>query len=167
MKKIFFITVLFLFSLSMYAQVPKYQAMFIYNFAQNIEWPAAYKSGDFKIAVLGGSPVIAELENLSKTYKVGNQKMSVTKFKSTDKIQKCHILFVPKNKSGEIGTVLAKVKSYNTLLITEKDGFARAGATINFVIRGGQLKFELNLANAKKSGLEVSQYLQNLGIMIK
>lgn len=149
---------------SISAQIAKYQSMFIYNFAQNIEWPKAYQAGDFKIGVLGNSVVLPELENIAKTYKVGNQSIKVIKYKTADQIANCHILFVPKQKSAEIGKVLSKISKYNTLLITEKEGFANAGSAINFVIKSGQLKFELNNNNASKKGLSVSAYLKKLAI---
>ena len=149
------------------AQNEKLQTVFIYNFTKHIEWPPEYSSGDFVIGVLGNSPIIEEIEKLAKSRKIGNQKIVVNKYRTIDDIGQCNIIFIPKSKSGEIGSVLSKIKNNSTLVITEKDGMAVAGAAINFVIKDGKQKFELKKSNATKYGLKVSSDLERLGIVVK
>ncbi len=167
MKKISLLITLFIsISICSNAQVPKLQSIFIYNFTKYIEWPASYTSGNFIIGVIGQSPLINELNNLSKSKKVGNQPIVITKFNSVSEISKCNILFVPKNKSSELNDVINKLKSTSTLIITEKEGLAKQGAGINFVIVDNKQKFELNKTNISKYNLKVSTSLTNLAILV-
>ncbi len=149
------------------AQSEKLQTVFIYNFTKHIEWPPDYSSGDFIIGVLGNSPIIEEIEKLAESRKIGNQKIIIKKYRTTDDIRRCNIIFIPKNKSGEIGNVLLKTKNNSTLIITEKEGMAVAGAAINFVIKDNKQKFELKKSNATKYGLKVSSDLERLAIIVK
>ncbi len=168
MKKLSLIIVLFL-SVSIYsnAQIPKLQSIFIYNFTKYIEWPASYNTGNFVIGVLGQSPLIKELNNLSKLKKAGNQPIVITRFHNVEEISKCNILFVPTNKSSQINDITNKLKGKSTLIITEKKGMAKQGAGINFVIIDNKQRFELNKANILKCNLKVSPSLVNLAILVK
>ena len=168
MKKLAILITLFVsISICSNAQVPKLQSIFIYNFSKYIEWPASYTSGNFIIGVFGQSPLTKELNNLSKSKKVGNQPIVINKFNNVSEISKCNILFVPKNKSDEINNIINKLKGQNTLIITEKEGMAKKGAGINFIIADNKQKFELNEANILKSNLKVSTSLLNLAILVK
>lgn len=144
----------------------KIKVIFIYNFTKYIEWPVDYKTGDFVIGVLGETSVIDELIILAQTKTVGVQKCVVKKFKSAKEITKCHMLYVPQDMSESFTDVLSKTKGMPTLLITEKEGFAKKGAIINFVSVDNKQKFELNRANASKCGLKVSSNLSTLAIMV-
>ncbi len=149
-----------------FAQSEKLHTVFIYNFIKHIEWPETYRQGDFKIGVVGNSPIIGELEKLASTRKVGNQEISVVKFNNTADITNCHVIYLPNSESDEIGAVLEKVKNQSTLIVTDKKGLARAGAAINFMVEGSKQKFELNRSNATKYGLKVSSDLERLAIMV-
>jgi hypothetical protein len=111
--------------------------------------------------------LMPELDNLSKTKTIGSQKCVIKYFNQVKDIQKCHILFIPTDKSEDIGSILKKVKGMNTLLVTEKEGLARKGAGINFISVDNKQKFELNKANVDKYGLKVSSNLLSLGIVIE
>lgn len=149
------------------AQSEKLHTVFIYNFTKHIEWPAEYRDGNFVIGVLGNSPIINELKTLASARNVSGQPMEVKKFTDVDDITQCHILYIPQDQSDEIGAVLEKVKDYNTLIVTDKKGLARAGSAINFLVDGSKQKFELNKSNATKYGLKVSSDLERLAIIVK
>lgn len=150
------------------AQNEKIQVAFIYNFiSKYIEWPDANKSGDFLIGVLGGSnQIISELNNMATTKTVGNQKIVIKKFNSPAEISFCHVLYIDESKSNELSNVLNKIGSNPTLVITNKEGLAKTGAAINFVIVDNKQKFELNQNNATKRGLKVSADLTKLAIIV-
>jgi len=48
-KKIYLSNILLMLPLLMFGQLPKFQAAYIYNFSNYIEWPVNYKTGDFVI----------------------------------------------------------------------------------------------------------------------
>ena len=145
----------------------KMKAIFIMNFTKLIEWPKSYKEGNFVVGVVGESPLYKELTKMAKTKKVANQSLQVKKFNATNDIGKCHILYVSKNKSQEISSVVKKVKSNSTLIITEKFGLVEKGAGINFIVKDNRQKFELNKKNVEKYKLKINKKLEALAFSVK
>ena len=145
----------------------KVKAVFVYNFTKYIEWPTAYKQGNFVIGILGSSPIFNELNNMALTKKAGTQPFEIKTFNNTGSISKCHILYVSKDYATIMKDILAKIKGNNTLIVTEKPGLAKQGSAINFVAKDNKQKFELNKANAEKYDLKVSSNLESLGIKIE
>ena len=145
-------------------EIAKAQSMFVYNFSRLIEWPVANQTGVFVIGVVGNSAIYGELSSYTASKKVGAQSIEVVKYNDAENVDKCHILFVPFNKTSKMEEIVAKVGGNNTLIICEKKGALEAGAAINFVVIGNSLKFELNSANATGKGLKVSSSLQNMAV---
>jgi hypothetical protein len=147
--------------------IPKAQAMFIFNFCRLIEWPAPYRTGPFKIAVLGTTAVAEELDIYTHGKKVGTQEIQVIRFKSVEEIGSCHILFVPFARSKQLAEISAALQGVgkSVLIITEKKGALNEGSAINFIIQEDKLKFELKGENASKNGIKVSSKLQEMAIM--
>ena len=145
----------------------KIKAVFIYNFTKYIEWPNSYKEGEFTIGVIGESPLYSELTKMTQTKKVANQSLHVKKFSSVDEISRCHILYLSKDKSGEISSLLKSLKNNSTLIVTEETGLVDKGAGINFIIKDNRQKFELNKGNVEKYKLKVSSSLEALAFTVK
>ena len=137
------------------------------NFTKLVEWPQSYRQGNFVVGVVGDSPLYTELSKMAKTKKVANQTLEIKKFGATNDIGKCHILYVSKNKSEDISSVVKKVKSNSTLIVTEKQGLVDRGAGINFIVKNNRQKFELNKKNVEKYKLKVSSNLEALAFTVK
>jgi len=143
------------------------KAAFLYNFTKYIEWPEAYREGNFVIAVYGSSPsLLTELRNMTSTKSLGSQKFEIKSVSSLEAVGKSHILFIPQETSYTINEVTGKLKGKSTLLVTEKSGMAKLGAAINFVVIENKQKFELNKSNAEKYNLKVSSNLLSLAIPV-
>jgi hypothetical protein len=147
--------------------IPKAQAMFIFNFCRLIEWPASYRTGPFKIAVLGTTAVADELDMYTRGKKVGSQEIQIIRFKSVEEINSCHILFVPFARSKQLTEIASAVQGdgKSVLIISEKNGALNEGSAINFIIQEDKLKFEMKGENASKHGIKVSSKLQEMAMM--
>ena len=144
--------------------IPKAQSLFVYNFTRLIEWPSAYKTGDFIIGTLGTGDIVDELGSTMTGKKIGAQSVKVENYNNASEIGRCNILFITFSKSGLLEDALAKLGNESTLIITEKTGFAEKGAVINFVVVGNSLKFELSKAEATKRNLIISSALEKMAI---
>lgn len=166
-KLITFLTVFMLFATLVSAQNEKFKAIFMYNFTKNIEWPAAYRSGDFVIGVLGNSPITKELQIIAKTKKAGSQRIAVKTYASVNSISRSHIIYIPPGKSKYLPLVLQKTQNQSTLIITDSNGLALQGAGINYIRNGNKTLFEINKNNIASRGLKVSSTLLRLGVPVK
>ena len=140
--------------------------MFINNFAKNIEWPTNLQTGDFTFVVIDNGKIAEEMEAYFISKTINNRKTIVKKISASDPIPDCHILFVPISNKNNISQIVNKLGNKSTLLITEKEGWAKQGSVINFVIsEDGRMKFELNKDAAQKRSLKIPGSLVNLAIV--
>jgi len=140
----------------------KIKAAYIYNFTKYFEW-INNKEGNFTITILGeNSGLVSELSNMAKTKMVGSQKIEIKNHQLITEIEKSNILFITPDKSPLLADALVKFKGKGVLIITDKQGLAKIGATINFIIEENRQKFELNKAAAAKAGLNVGSSIEKL-----
>lgn len=141
------------------------KAVFIYNFTKYVTWETTPTGGEFTIGILGSSPIISPLNEIAKTKMVNNKRIIIRRFRNPADITFTNILFIPRNESYSIGSLLAKIPS-GTLTVSEEDGMAIDGTAINFVIDNNKLKFEANLNAIASSGLKVSAELLQHAIIV-
>lgn len=140
----------------------KIKASFIYNFTRYFEWPES-KETTFNITILGDNPgLAAKLTDMSSTKTVGAKKIVVHTINALAEATKPEILFILPDKSNALAEAVSKFKGKGTLIVTEKQGLAKVGAAINFVILENNIKFELNKTSAGKAGLKVSSKIEPL-----
>lgn len=164
-KPIFLILLLILIKANLaQAQEEKFKALFLYNYAKNIEWTST--SGDFVIGVLGSSPIIDELNIIAEKKKVGTQAIVIKKHNSLDGAEKCNIFYLPSNKTANLSSLLAKVKGKKVLIVSDSPGTIKDGSCINFILQNGKLTFEISKTNIEKQGLKVTANLLSLGIKV-
>lgn len=104
---------------------------------------------------------------MASTKKVGNQSFEIKTFANAGAITNCHMLIVAPDVATPLSEILSKIKKNSTLLITEKQGFAKQGAAINFVVQNNKPAFELNKTSAEKQDLKVSTNLLSLAIVVE
>lgn len=143
----------------------KIKATFVYGFTKYFDWPAG--EGNFVITIIGeNTGLISELTKIASTKKVGAQKIVVQSVQHVKDLEKSNIIFITPDKSGQLNDAVSKFKGKGTLIITEKQGLAKVGATINFVIDDNKQKFELNKSAASKAGLTIGTSLEKLAINV-
>ena len=167
MKKTSIILFLLLFATSFaFGQKEKFEAIYIYNFTKKIEWPKEASTGDFVIGIYGDTELITELQKVAASRKVGTRSIVIKTFTEASEIETCHILFVAEDKCGKLSEAKAKLAGAPTLFVTDKSGMAKKGAGINFFMKDGKLKFELNEKEVESKGLKVGDALKKLATII-
>jgi hypothetical protein len=143
----------------------KIKATFVYGFTKYFEWPGG--NGDFVITILGENPgLVAELNKIAATKKVGAQKIVIQNHQTIKEVEKANILFITPDKSHFLNDAVSKFKGKGTLIVTEKQGLAKVGSTINFVVEENRQKFELNKSAASKAGLTIGSSLEKLAVNV-
>jgi hypothetical protein len=156
---------------------PEIKAAFLYNFGLYTRWPKGAAGGNddkFVIGVLGKKATLPFLKVAAENKTVHNKKIVVRHFASPDDYQPCHILFVTAEADGEkegaaakrLEAVIKKTNGKPVLIVSESEGFAKKGATINLIIDNNRVRFEINPERAKAAGLQISSNLLKLGILI-
>lgn len=166
MKKILLIF-LFAFGISniVNAQTPRVQALYIYNLARYMQWPAESREGDFIIGVYTNDPILSELQKIARTKLYLDQQIVIKVFNSVESITNCHVLYIPTKATAQIKTIVKKIWRYKTLIIANSPNAIKYGAGINFVSgASGKLEFEVKSVNIVKRGIKVSVKIEELAI---
>ncbi|MBI4947740.1 MAG: YfiR family protein [Bacteroidetes bacterium] len=171
MKTYLLLTILFLLGAGemnrISAQDVDYKSytLFLYNFMKYIEWPD--KSGDFVIGVVGDSKVKTELMVLAEKKKVGGRNIVVKTISNIDDAMLCNMIYVPSEKTSTLRTLLEKIKGKPILVVGEREGLARKGAGISFVVDDDDaLKFDINKSVLDSHSLKIANLLMQLGILV-
>jgi len=143
---------------------PEYQlkAVFLFNFAQFVEWPAkAFPEPDtpLGICVLGEDPFGTYLDETVRGETVGNHPLAVRRLRTVDEITGCHILFVSQQEQAHLREILDSLKGHSVLTVSDAERFAMRGGMIRFVNAHNRIRLRINLEAARAADLTISSKL--------
>jgi len=143
---------------------PEYQlkAVFLYHFAQFIQWPPtafADAQAPLIIGVLGKDPFGAALDQTVSGETVDRHPVRVQRFDRVEEVEACHILFISRTSAAELDHILRTLRGRSILTVGDADGFARAGGMIGFVTEDNRIRFRINLRAARAAHLILSSNL--------
>lgn len=146
------------------APVSEFQlkSVFLFNFAQFVEWPSSALPRDnapFVIAVLGRDPFGTTLDDVVRGEAVNGHPLAVERYRSAAEIRACQILFIPAAELAHLEEILAAVKGRSVLTVTDADGPAPPGVVIGLVKRDNRIRLRIDLQAAKASNLTISSKL--------
>jgi hypothetical protein len=145
----------------------KFHSIFILNFIKYVEWPSSTLSNQFVIGVLDDNQaVFEELARASSSRKAAGMDIVVKKIDSADEASKCNLLYVSSTKSAKVEDMKGALSKNSVLLVTDQPGMCKKGSIINFIMKDGKWKFELNKSAAEKAGLRVANELVKVSINV-
>lgn len=166
------------------AQSREYQikAAFLYNFIKFVDWPEGKFPDSNEPIIIGiigkdlfgdafkpvkdkktkGRDVIIRYFESFKKLKKSTEK---DKSKSDQKIEtltKCHLLFICSSEQKNLKKIINTVKDHSVLTVADTLGFLEAEGIINFVMERKKVRFEINIAAAKRAKLKIRSNLLRL-----
>ncbi|HEY4799207.1 MAG TPA: YfiR family protein, partial [Bacteroidia bacterium] len=143
----------------------KAYTLFLYNFMKYIEWPDP--TGDFVIGVMGDSPIKNDLKTLSENKKAKGRKIVVKILATADDAAGCNMIYIPSEKSSFLKPIADKMKGKSVLIVAEREGLAKKGAAISFMVdEDDTLKFDINKSVIDSQSLKIANVLIQLGILV-
>lgn len=147
----------------------KVKAAFIVNFARFISWPEDLFSKDTDPLVICTVGIDAEGAAFAgiDSKKIKGRPIVLENLKSlNDKKQTCHLLYVKGVSDDDLQAYLQKNATSPVVSISESEGFAGLGGTIEFVKVEDRLSFKINNTKAKERRLRVNASLLNLAVEV-
>ena len=139
---------------------------YLKSFTKYLEWPATYKTGDFIVGVLDGKKYADALQLKLKDRMIGSQAYKVINFSDASAVGKCHLLYIPSDKSSNLKAAVSKLKKYSTLVVSDKPGLITQGSSINLIMNGPKQVFEINKQTLTKCSLKVSAQLEQMAVKV-
>lgn len=169
--KVFMLALLLLlaksFVLKTHAQTKNYtyQALFLYKFTEQVNWPVTAAYGKkFRIGIMGDKYVYRLMNNYLSRKKVGGVDTEVIHFTNILQVRACHVLFISESSNLNLKMTFARLRDVHCLVVSEKkDLFTKpklfpvlaAQSCINLKVVDNRLRFDLNKPNIKARGLEL------------
>jgi hypothetical protein len=165
---------LLLFGLALPAESPpvkEYQvkAVFLYNFAQFVQWPAEALPADSSplvVGILGDDPFNSYLDEVVRGESVNGHPLKVVRYNSLEDVRDCHVLFVSSSETSRLEPILRSLKSRRILTVGEHELFSRLGGMVSFVTKQGKIRFRINLDAVQAADLTVSSKLLRLAEIV-
>jgi hypothetical protein len=138
------------------------KAVFLFNFAQFVDWPAATfadSTAPVVIGVLGDDPFGEILDNTLRDERFAGHPFEVRRFRTVAEVTGCQILFIDGGRHDRPEEVLAALADRPILTVSEGDRFAQRGGMIGFVTDRKRIRLQINLEAAQAAGLVISSKL--------
>jgi hypothetical protein len=137
------------------------KAVFLFNFTQFVEWPAAAFAGPgspFVIGILGDDPFGTAIDETIQNEKMGGHPLVVQRYKDLRDLKNCHILFLNGNDPEKVRENLLVINRY-TLTVSDADNFMRAGGIIRLITENNKIRIQINPDAARTAELFISSKL--------
>ncbi len=141
------------------------KAAFLTKFPAYVAWPAAARprpGAPLQICLLGGDPFGRLLDEAARGQQVDGHPLQVRRLGAPATAGGCHIAFV----QGSAPALLQGLQGKPVLTVTD----ARAGAPggmIHFVVHQGRVRFNIDEAQAAKSGVGISSRLLGIALTVR
>ena len=152
------------------AEEYKLKLAFLYNFAKFVEWPAdAFPTpqAPLNICIMGRDPFDNDLERQVSERSVNGRPYAIQGVRLGDKLGGCHIVFLPAGTDSSLPQVLEQLAGSPAITVGESAGFARRGGTVNFVLEGTRLRFEVNLDLSQRARSRISSRFLALARIVR
>ena len=141
------------------------KAAFIWNFAKFTEWPAgAIRAGQpFTMCVVGNAVVADALQDAVRDRRLADRRVVVWQAKADEQPPPvCQVLFVSGLTPRQLSQILSGVRDRPVLSISDIDGSAELGVTVQFLYEGSQVAFKVQRESARRASLQISSLVLGL-----
>jgi hypothetical protein len=146
------------------APVTEYQlkAVFLFNFAQFVDWPPATfpdPHTPLVIGILGDDRFGSTLDETVRGEQVNDRPLVVQRYRRLDDVGTCQILFVSQSENDRLDQIVSALRGRNILTVSDAPDFALHGGMIQFVTDKNKIRLDINLDAAKAASLTISSKL--------
>jgi len=145
------------------------KAVFIFNFANFVEWPAHLSSSEtFRFcSTAPENDVSRALRDSVIGESIRDNSAEYLLIDSVDKLPQCHILYIPQSRTGpELVGILSAAHESNVLTVGDSSNFAKLGGAIGLAIEDGRVRVIINRTSLRIAGLQASSKLLRIATRI-
>jgi hypothetical protein len=138
------------------------KAAFLFHFAQFLVWPSSAPNAadpSLSLCIFDDEPRRQELQSTIEGKSIGTRVFRVRLMSQPQEIQGCNILFLSRDEARRQAPILKSLRAMPVLTVGETPNFLSDGGMIRFHIEDGKIRFDINLAAAESSHLQISSRL--------
>jgi hypothetical protein len=144
------------------ASASEVQAVFLFNFAQFVEWPAeafADPKAPLVIGILGQDPFSSFLDETVRGETVRGRPFRVDRYRRLEEVKDCQILFISRSETKRLKEIVAALKDRPILTVSNADDLDRPGGIIRFILDQSRIRLSVDLEAAQAAKLTFSSKL--------
>jgi YfiR/HmsC-like len=138
------------------------KAVFLFNFAEFVEWPPqAFRGPEapFVIGILGNDPFGSELDTVVKGETVGQRHLLIERYRTVGELQNCNILYIGRSEIEHLPQILAAVRSHSILTVSDADEADQSGVMIRLLTQRNRIRMQIDVGAARRANLTISSKL--------
>jgi hypothetical protein len=143
------------------------KAAYLFRFAQYVEWPAQSANAPFVFGVAGAEDVAVHLERLLPGMPVDGRRAVVRRVSRPQDLAGVHILYVGEHSLSRTRALRARAIELPILVVTDDERGLDGGGVINFIEVNRNLRFEISLNAADRSGLKINTALLSVAARVE
>ncbi|MGC1782634.1 MAG: YfiR family protein [Acidobacteriaceae bacterium] len=135
------------------------EAAYLYNFGRFVHWPPNPRRYTLNICILGSDPFGSTLDRILANETINGLGLAAMRLSDTASVQSCAIVFLGYSEASHLDRDLSALAALPVLTVSDMPGFIEHGGMVQFVLENDNVRFEVNLSAANKSGLALSSQL--------
>ena len=143
------------------------KAAYLFRFAQYVEWPPLAADAPFVIAVSGAEDVAVHLERLLPGMSVNGHRVVVRRLTRAQELDGVHILYIGAKAFSRTRALRTQAIDRPILVVTDHELGLDGGGIINFIEVDRNLRFEISLIAADRSGLKINTQLLSVAARVE
>jgi len=146
------------------------KAVFLFNFVQFVDWPAAAAADSqlpLVIGILGDDPFGAFLDETVRGERLGARPIQVRRYRQVTDIGECNILFISRSERERVPEIVSGLKNRPVLTVSDADAFANRGGMIQFIKDKNRIRLRINLEAAQAAHLTISSKLLRVADVVR
>jgi hypothetical protein len=143
------------------------KAAYLFRFAQYVQWPQPAADTPFVFAVSGAEDVAVHLERLLNGMTVDGRRAIVRRVARAQELQGVHVLYIGSKAFGRTRSLRGAAIKLPILIVTDDVRGLDGGGVINFIEVDRNLRFEISLNAADRSGLKIDPALLSVAARLE
>ena len=141
------------------------KAAFLTKFPAYVAWPPAARprpGAPLQICLVGGDPFGRLIDEASRGQQIDGHALQVRRLETAARAEGCHVAYV----EGGASALLPALQGKPVLTVTDARTGPRSGM-IHFVIHDGRVRFNIDQAQAARSGVGISSRLLGIALNVR
>lgn len=140
------------------------KAAFIYNFIAFTHWPDS-TGQTINLCIYGEDYFGKEIDKLQNR-SINNRHIKVTLIADLDQLKACQVIFFSRSVNNQLSRILSDLQNEPILTLADSPNATTQGIAINMSLINEKIVFEINLAQVREAGLDISSKLLQLAIKV-
>ena len=153
------------------AQSPKpsqsdVQAVYLYNFAKFVRWPAVTPPSPIDICIAGQKIYVDTLAKTVAGEQIDTRPLTVRAVERPEDEAGCSILFIGVSVKDRLDALLAATAGKPIVTVSDIPGFLDRGGMIQFLLIDNRVRFSVNLDPVNRSQITLSSELLKVAVKV-